>query len=94
MLETLILSYIVGVLGGNSFPHFVKGITKEEYPTVFGNSPVINFFLGWLGFIVTFLLFFNAGIGSDVLMQFIFIALGVFTLGLFHSWHGAFGKTS
>jgi hypothetical protein len=40
-------------MGGNAISHFVKGLTKENYPTVFGNSPVPNLLAGWAGLVVT-----------------------------------------
>jgi hypothetical protein len=43
-------------MGGNAIPHFVKRITKENYPTVFGNSPVPNLLAGWAGLVITALL--------------------------------------
>ncbi len=52
----LLLWTLIGVLGGNAVPHFVKGITKERYPCVLGNGPVPNFVAGWLGFVLTLLL--------------------------------------
>ena len=29
-------SFVAGLLGANATPHFVKGITGERYPTMFG----------------------------------------------------------
>ena len=52
----LLLWILIGILGGNAVPHFVKGITKEHYPCVLGNGPVPNFIAGWAGFVLTSLL--------------------------------------
>jgi len=40
MLESVILSFLTGIIFGNGIPHFVRGITKERYPSMFGNSPL------------------------------------------------------
>jgi len=36
MWQSVILGFFAGVFGANAMPHFVKGITKESYPCVFG----------------------------------------------------------
>ena len=35
MTSTIVLCFIAGVLAANATPHFVKGITKEQFPTPF-----------------------------------------------------------
>jgi hypothetical protein len=92
MWHTIILSFLAGLFGGNGFPHFVKGITKEHYPTVFGSAPVINFVAGWLGFLIAALFLVAAHVESFPRMALFSAAAGVFLAGLFHAWHGAWGK--
>jgi len=53
MIATLVFSFLAGVFGGNAFPDFVKGITHEVYPNVFGGSLVSNFLAGWFGLVIT-----------------------------------------
>ncbi len=93
MLATIIWSFIAGLFGGNAFPHFVKGITHECYPNVFGGSPVSNFLAGWFGFLTTAGLVYLAHPGLHPLASFTAAAVGVLVMGLFHAGHGAFGRT-
>jgi len=92
MWLTIILSFLAGLFGGNAFPHFTKGITKEPYPTVFGSSPVINFIAGWLGFLIAALFLIAAHVELNPRHALFSGAAGVFLAGLFHAWHGAWGK--
>jgi multisubunit Na+/H+ antiporter MnhB subunit len=92
MWQTMVLSFFAGVFGGNAVPHFVKGITKEPYPNLFGNSPVPNLIAGWLALVLTALLVHWARLESAPAGAFVTGALGVLAIGLFHAWHGAFGK--
>ena len=92
MLQTIILSFLAGVMGGNALPHFVKGITKENYPNVLGNSPVPNLLVGWSAFVMTALLVYWARVEQYPLWAFISGALGVLLIGLFHAWYGGFGR--
>ena len=92
MWQLIILSFLAGLFGGNAFPHFAKGITKEPYPTVFGTSPVINFVAGWLGFLIAALFVFAAHVDLHPRVALFSGFAGVFLAGLFHAWHGAWGK--
>jgi len=94
MWQTIILSFLAGVVGGNAIPHFVKGITKENYPNALGNSPVPNFLAGWVAFVITALLVQAAQVELYPLLAFIFGAFGVLLIGLFHARIGAFGRKS
>jgi hypothetical protein len=94
MWQAIILSFLAGVMGGNGIPHFVKGITKENYPNVMGNGPVPNFIAGWSALVITALLIHAVDIEHYPLEAFIFACLGVFLIGLFHAWHGAFGRAT
>lgn len=92
MWQTILLSFLAGLIGGNAVPHFVKGITKENYPNVLGNSPVPNLIAGWAALIITALLVHWAQVEQYPEASFIFISLGVLLIGLFHAWIGAFGR--
>jgi hypothetical protein len=94
MLATMILGFFAGVVGGNSIPHFVKGITKEPYPNLLGNSPVVNLVAGWTGFVITALLVYGADVGRHPVWAFVAGALGVLLIGLFHAGPGAFGRNA
>ena len=93
MLATIALSFLAGVLGGNAIPHFVKGITHESYPNVFGGSPLSNFLAGWFGFVTAAGLLYLARPGSHAVASFTAGMIGVLVMGLFHAVHGAFGRT-
>ena len=92
MWQLIILSFLAGLFGGNAFPHFAKGIAKEPYPTVFGTSPVINFVAGWLGFLIAALFLFAAHVDLHPRYALFSGFAGLFLAGLFHAWHGSWGK--
>src|SRR5215475_6160920 len=92
MWQNILLSFLAGLMGGNAVPHFIKGITKENYPNVLGNSPVPNLLAGWSALVITALLVHWAQVEQYPVESFIFGALGVLLIGLFHAWHGAVGK--
>ena len=94
MWQTGLLGFLAGVMGGNAVPHFVKGITKENYANLLGNGPVPNLVAGWSGLIITALLARQAHKGRHPVWSFGSGALGVLLIGLFHAWHGAFGRGS
>jgi uncharacterized membrane protein YdcZ (DUF606 family) len=94
MWQTIILSFLAGMMGGNAIPHFIKGITKENYPNVLGNSAVPNFVSGWAAFVITVLLVHGAQVEQHPLWAFISGAIGVLVIGLFHAGIGAFGRKS
>jgi hypothetical protein len=93
MWQTIGLAFLAGVLGGNAVPHFVKGITKETYPTVFGSSPVVNLLAGWSGLVFAALCVAGAHVGRHPGWAVGSGALGVLLLGLFHARIGAVGRT-
>jgi hypothetical protein len=93
MWQTILLSLLAGAMGANSTPHFVKGITKETYPNVFGGSPVSNLVAGWAGFVVTALLVYWAHPERFPLWALASGALGALLMGMFHAWGLAIGAT-
>ena len=92
MWQTALLTFLAGILGGNAIPHFVKGITKERYPTVFGASPIVNLVAGWTGLVAAALLLHAAGVDTHAGVAAIAGPLGVLVMGLFHAGPGAFGR--
>jgi hypothetical protein len=92
MWQSLILGFFAGVFGANGVPHFVKGITKESYPCVFGNSPVPNLIAGWLSFIVAGLFAGFVDRQHYALPSLFAGAIGALVIGLFHAAIGAFGR--
>src|SRR5258708_38262780 len=94
MWQTIILSFFAGLMGGNAIPHFVKGITKETYPNMLGNSPVPNLEADWTALVITSLLINRARVVRYHEWGFVFITLGVLLIGLLHAWIGAFGRNA
>ena len=92
MWRVIILSFLGGVMAGNAFPHFVRGITKRRYPSRLGNGPVTNVVAGWAGLVVAALLLSWAHVGQHPVWAFGAAAVGVLLIGLFHAGPGAFGR--
>ena len=92
-LETVVLAFLSGVIGGNAFPHFVRGITREAYPNVFGNGPVTNVVTGWAGLVIAAALAYYANFQHNPLESLLIGSLGVLLMGLFHARVGAFGRS-
>ncbi len=92
MILTISLAFLAALVAGNGIPHFVKGITKEPYPMVFGNTPVPNLIVGWLSFILSAILIYLAKVADFPLAAVIAAAVGLLLIGLFHAGPGALGK--
>jgi hypothetical protein len=94
MWHSTALGFLVGVLFGNGIPHFVKGIMKENYPCMLGNSPTPNLIAGWLSFVLVG--FLTRWIDLDRFRDTSLIAasIGLLAIGLFHASIGAFGRKS
>jgi hypothetical protein len=92
MLSTIALCFVAGVLAANATPHFVKGITKEQFPTPFSPAPLPNLIGGWAMYVVAALLLLWAHAAQHPLAALIAGALGVLPMGIFHARIGAFGK--
>ena len=93
MWQTILLSLLAGAMSANATPHFVKGITKEPYPNVFGGSPVSNLVAGWSGFVLAALLLSWAHADRHPVWAFASGALGVLLMGLFHALGLVVGTT-
>lgn len=92
MWQAIILGFLGGVIGGNAFPHFTSGTTREQYPNLLGNGPVTNVIAGWAGLVLAALLLHWAQGSRHPAWSFAFAALGVLLIGLFHAGPGAFGR--
>jgi hypothetical protein len=92
MWQSLILGFLAGVFGANGLPHFVKGITKETYPCVLGNSPVPNLIAGWAGLVIAAVFAGYADYQHYALQALLAGAIGALLIGLFHAAIGAFGR--
>jgi hypothetical protein len=92
MWPAIIFGFLGGVMGGNAFPHFVHGITRQRYPNMLGNGPVPNLVSGWAGLVIAVLLLSRAPGDRHPLWSFGAAALGVLLIGLFHAGPGAFGR--
>jgi hypothetical protein len=94
MWQTAIVAFLAGVFGANGVPHFVRGITKESYPCVLGNSPIPNLIGGWGSFVVAATFLHWANVREYPLSCQVSAVLGVLLMGLFHAGGGAFGRKS
>jgi hypothetical protein len=94
MWHVILLGSLGGLLAGNAFPHFVRGITKQSYPCAVGNGPIPNLVAGWVGFIVAGLCLWWADLPSHPLAAFASVSAGVLLIGLFHAGPGAFGRAT
>jgi hypothetical protein len=93
MWQTILFTLFAGAMGANAIPHFVKGITSETYPNVFGGSPVSNLVAGWAGLVLTALLMSWAHAERHPAWSLVGGALGVLIMGLFHALGLTFGTT-
>jgi len=94
MISTIILSFLTGVWFGNGIPHFVRGITKKNYPSMFGEAPIPNLIAGWMAIATTPLFLYWAHPGEHPIAAWIAGSIGVLAIGLFHAGPGAFGRKS
>jgi len=92
MFQTIALGLLAGLMIGNGLPHFVKGITKEPYPSAFGSGPVVNLIAGWVGIALGALALLAADVPAEPVPGGVSIAVGVLLIGLFHARIGAFGR--
>jgi hypothetical protein len=90
MLQMIVLSFLAGLVGANGIPHFVRGITAQEYPNVTGNSAVRNVVGGWGALVISALLAFWSHGDRHAPAAFAAAALGVLAMAVFHARGGAF----
>jgi hypothetical protein len=92
MWQSIAISLVAGILLGNGVPHFVKGITKERYPCMLGNSPTPNLIGGWVCFVASAILVQWVDLQQFKNASLISASIGVLLIGLFHASIGAFGQ--
>ncbi|MGW1743905.1 hypothetical protein ACWCPQ_34495 [Nocardia sp. NPDC001965] len=90
MLSTVALSLAVGIFGVNAVPHFVKGMTGEEFPNLTGNAPVRNSVAGFSGMLLTALIAYWADIPSHPWAAAVSIGIGGLAMAVFHGLGGAY----
>jgi hypothetical protein len=88
----IILGFLTGVFGANGVPHFVRGITRESYPCLLGNSPVPNLVAGWASFVLAALLLRGADSERHLAAIEVSAAIGGLLIGLFHAAGLAIGR--
>jgi hypothetical protein len=92
MISTIGISLLIGILAGNAVPHFIKGITKENYACLLGNGAIPNFIAGWIFLNITGILIYFCNFKEYPLIAFSSCSVGIFLIGLFHAGPGAFGR--
>lgn len=92
MWHVILLGLLGGLLAGNALPHFVRGITRRDYPCAFGNGPIPNLVAGWSGFVLAALVLWWADLPAHPVAAFASVSAGVLLIGLFHAGPGAFGR--
>jgi len=92
MWHLILLGFLGGLLAGNALPHFIRGITRQNYPSALGNGPVTNLVGGWVLLVVAALCLWWADLPSQPVAAFASVSVGVLLIGLFHAGPGAFGR--
>jgi hypothetical protein len=92
MWHVVLLGLLGGLLAGNGFPHFARGITKQRYPSAFGNGPVPNLVAGWASGVLAALCLWQARLATHPVAAIAAVSVGVLLIGLFHAGPGAFGR--
>jgi hypothetical protein len=90
MIRAILLTFLAGVVGANGIPHFVRGITAQQYPNVTGNSAARNVIGGWAALVIAALLVAWSGAGRHEVAGWAAGAVGVLAMALFHARGGAF----
>jgi len=94
MWESVVYVFLSGLFAANGVPHFVRGITHENYPCIFGNSPIPNLLAGSASFGLAFALAYWSHAFQYPLASLISGATGILLMGLFHAAGLAFGRKS
>lgn len=84
MIAFYILTFIAGMAAANGVPHFVKGITAQEFQTPFGrpSAPWVNVVWGWFNFALATVLLHFAHPWGHVYRAVTLFAVGALFLGV------------
>ncbi len=85
LLLRWLYGFIFGVLFGNGIPHFVRGMTRENYPSLLGSSPIANLLEGWICWMLAALLATWARLWPPTLDVWAVAGIGLLLIGLFHA---------
>lgn len=88
----ILIGFVTGLFAGNGAPHFIRGITRQNYPTVFGSGPATNLVVGWLGLLLASIGFAWITTSPERIAALAAAAIGILAIGLFHATIGAFGR--
>ncbi|MGW4241371.1 hypothetical protein [Nocardia sp. NPDC004722] len=81
---------MTGLMGANAVPHFVKGMVGEQFPNVWGNSPLHNAVAGTLGLTLAVLIGYWADFPAHALAGIGGASVGALTMAVFHGLRGAY----
>src|SRR5262245_53675357 len=90
MTQTILLTFLAGLMGTNGIPHFVQGISAREYPNVTGNSPINNAVGGLAAFAIAGALLAFARVGDHPTAALIAGGAGAVEMTVFHARRGAY----
>jgi hypothetical protein len=90
MLQTVVFSFLTGLMGINALPHLIKGVAGEEFPNIMGNSPLRNALSGVTALFLTFLFVRWAGMPGHPWTAVVSVLAGAYVMAVFHGLRGAF----
>lgn len=90
MLQTVVFSFLAGLMGINALPHLIKGVVGEEFPNVLGNSPLRNALSGVTALFLTFLFVRGADMPGHPWAAVVSALAGAYLMAVFHGLRGAF----
>jgi hypothetical protein len=85
MVLAIVLGFLGGLMGANSLPHFIKGVTHESFPMAFGNSPARNAVAGWVGLVISGVLLYFANIPAHPEVALALAAIGALLAAVYHA---------
>lgn len=88
------LSALAGLMGANAVPHFVEGMTGEEFPNVWGNDPPRNAVAGTMGLVPAGAFGHGAGLPAHPLAGAVGLLVGAPVTAVFHGLGGAYRLNS
>ena len=92
MFDAIMLAFAGALLVGNGLPHFIQGITRKPYPSILGDSPVINLLAGWANFMFGGYMLRLVDFRENTVAPLCAASLGLLAAGLFHASIGSIGR--